>query len=66
MDLADGILDREATTGFSHNNGISKVRRFSLLLSVDSYHSKKFPDLLSEDIQAELHMNRDTAMTGIL
>ena len=66
MDLANGILDREATTASRQNNGLSEVRCFTLLLCVDSHHSKLFPDLLDEDVQAELHVNRDATMERIL
>lgn len=66
MNLRDGFLDGNAASTCCQDNRILKIRRLSSLLGVDADHAQLFPNLLKQDIEAELHVNRNATAERIL
>jgi hypothetical protein len=66
MDLHDAIIDSEAASSLSKDDGISEIWWTTSLLGVDSHHSQLFPDLLGKNIKAQLHMDRDAGVERVL
>lgn len=66
MDLTNGVLDREATSTRSKNDGIVQVRSLTTLLGVDANHGERLPNLLQENIESELQLHRNARVQGLL
>jgi hypothetical protein len=66
VDLHDAVVDPEATSSLRQDDGLVEVWRTSPLLGVNSHHAQLFPNLLQQDIEPELHMDRDASIARVL
>mmetsp|Transcript_32206 Transcript_32206/g.39930 ORF Transcript_32206/g.39930 Transcript_32206/m.39930 type:complete len:335 (-) Transcript_32206:232-1236(-) len=66
MDLHDRRLDSQAVSAPRQEQRVFEIRSLTSSLRVDANQGKLGPDFLEHDVNAEVHMDRDAAVEGVL
>ena len=66
MNLHDRRFDRETVPTHGQEERIFEVGQLTSALSIDAHQGQLLPDLVEQDVDAEVHMNRDAGILGVL
>lgn len=66
MNLHDRGFDSETVPTCCQEERICEVRHLTTALSIDAHQGKLFPDLVEQDVDAKVHVNRDASILGVL